>query len=1409
MAKLIGTAQATSSYPDYGTGAASTVLDGNTSTAWSSGTAYAATDVIALVFPEAVNLKTIKVLFRSWARTIQIGYANTWSTSKAAYTVVRTVDTHATASTTGDTLDAIGNSWYTAPAGANFANANLIALPDNTVYAKVWALFAPDVNSGLGGTAGAVDRLCIFEMELYSDLDLINFERRPVNPVIPSPVPPAPYTAIPNTKWTRTEFSTVGQHSFTPKPNTTLVMAIAVGAGAAGFIETDQNGNTSPLGPSLFGGNTKVSNAAGLLFEAGGGGRNAASISYQFGDLIKDITDVSPADWVSWQDQTGNNAANPNATSAAAVGAVSKVNSVAGASFAIPAGNMNEGLPASVLFTGTAPIVGIAVAATDYFVRDSTYGYRSTGAGTGSGSANITFTPIKLVAGQKLVFNYTKAHNGITTAYMNDVQFGTSNGTSGGSFTFTCTETGYYTLKFYQSGSNSAGHFSAITGISVTGYGYGQNAGGGSGRTAIAYLIPEPLTFDIGAGGTPVTSGYTIPANAAGTRGAGGAAGGAGGDGVVVIYEYNGPLLGTVPPIATFANYNVLTDVAGTYRTDYTGQYLDDPGFTAHQHTLRPSTKLVLVLMVGAGGHKNTATVQIQPPTSMTVGSKTWTANSGQSGVSLYAGRDGGIFETNSEVIASGNGVTGGSSASYRVISDSPIAGRWGSGANNTFYSNGGGSGAWALFALSADDVPNRVLDFQVANTYTASGAEMPGAVFIYETESEPNPYISQISEQVLVKNQTFSQTQTTQVSEQTLIKSPTFSQTQTTQVSEQTFIRARQADTWTSQLSEQVLIKEDENNNPLQISYVDVAYVVDATDPETATTNVSQQALVKEKNAPTSVTNAVQQILLKAFPAIFRVSQISQQLLVAETPSVFFMNFGILESPLKNVLYDSRTARATSVPEGAVIQLEGNFAPGSYMVINGEDVGLSSPISNNAQVSLHSGVTNYYQKSINVYAYYLTNGETTRELVGVWNVVQPDLKPVVTRAYSALWTAKSFLFLPTRFGLAQLHSALFAGARSMLVALVEILMGSGNSKTAQLVDALFAKANMALAVPMQSVFSKALATTADAMKSVFTKAKAHVSNPFKADYTQAKVTSFVERDFVTVDVSYGTHDATKNFEKLKDSTAFVIPEYLETHAGYGAYENKSFIDTAVNDAAFDFDGTIQTRAYSSDYKTTYEYNDVGKSTESGVTWFAVLGSSFARPFAMSAMDTIAYSVLGNVSYEKGVGISLDSWVMPSDTAEITKAVYGTFASNALANPKAKYGMFEQEAIPRKSENFDTFPTSPIWLQRYSSTFKTGTEKTQHHSSIFNTKPIYTTNNHKLAALYPYLKSELVVKGNAPALTYMGFNTRQDALDFTENFYGVSVLNAYNGFIYNLDVDRSFICEISYVGPISGLMQGG
>ena len=1418
MAKLIGTAQATTTYPDYGTGAAASVQDGNIATAWSSGTAYAATDIIAFVFPEAVKLRTIKVLFRSWARTIQIGYADAWSTSKAAYTIARTVDTHATASTTGDSTDANGKAWY-APAGpaSSYDAANVIALPDNEVYAKVWALFAPNVASGLGGATGSVDRLRIYEMEMFDDDSLVSFERHPVNPRVPLPAPSAPYTAVPNSKWTRTEYSTVGQHSFTPKPDTTLVLAIAVGAGAAGFIETDVDGNSSPLTSSLFGGNTKVSNAAGPILEAGGGGdRSAPLLSWQGGTIVNDVNGSS-SDWISGQDLLGNSAPSgaPSNFTNGTGGANSKIGGLGGTGgFTIPAGAMNGDLLSTTTFTGSAAIVGISVQSQVNFFRDVSYGYRSNGS-VNAGAGSITFTPIKMVAGQKLVLNFTKVSNGATYAYMNGVQFGVVGGTSGGSFTFICTETGMYTLQYVQNGS-STGHFSAITSLSITSYGYGRSSGGGSGDTALAYLIPEPLTIDVGAGGTPLTSGYTIPANAAGARGGGGAAGGAGGDGLVIIYEYNGPLPSSVPPAPIFSNYNIApgSTVAGTFRTDYLGErstaLYKDP--TLYNHRLRPSTKTVLFVMVGAGGGGNLGASLNSPPTKVTIGDKQFIAESGTGGGNR--GGAGGTFSSVPDgiVILSSGGSGGAASYQGSTLPDQAVvAGRYGGATSNTSGSvSGGGTGAYA-FAATQDLPEDGIIQIEVANTYPSDGhyySNMGGAVFVYESESDFGPFISQLSEQTLIKSPTFSQTQTTQVSEQVLVKEKQTA-TQISQVSEQTFIKMRQADTWISQLSEQVLIREDESNNPLQVSYADVAYVVDATDPETAVTQLSQQALVRDKVADTWTTNSVQQILLKAFPATFRFTQVPQQVLIAENPSVFFMNFGTLENPRKHVLYDSRTARATSVPEGAVIQLEGNFAPGSYMVINGVNVGLSSPISNNDQVSLHSGVTNYYQKSINVYAYFLINGETTREMVGIWNVIQPDLKPVVTRAYSIHWTAKSFLFLPAKSTLATAAKSVFASARTMLAALVEILVGSNNSKAVQLVEILFARANISTAASMESVFTKALSAASAAMESVFTKAKIALSNPFKWDYTQAKVDKFKADEFVGITAYYGTFDSTKNFVQTKDGASFVLPEYLETKAGYGNYDNATFEQSSVNDSDFKITESDHTTAYSAFDGTDYEYNDVGKSTESSVTWTAILGSGFARLFEVGTLGTIAYSVLSGVKYEKGGGVSLDWWAMPTGTAAITKAVYGMFGANGMDNAKSKISMFEQGSIARKSENFDTFPTTPLWLQRHSSTFQAKTEKTQHHSSIFYTKPIYTTNNHKLAALYPYLKSELVVKGNAPALTYMGFNTRQDALDFTENFYGVSVLNAYNGFIYNLDVDRSFICEISYVGPISGLMQGG
>jgi hypothetical protein len=49
----------------------------------------------------------------------------------------------------------------------------------------------------------------------------------------------------------------------------------------------------------------------------------------------------------------------------------------------------------------------------------------------------------------------------------------------------------------------------------------------------------------------------------------------------------------------------------------------------------------------------------------------------------------------------------------------------------------------------------------------------------------------------------------------------------------------------------------------------------------------------------------------------------------------------------------------------------------------------------------------------------------------------------------------------------------------------------------------------------------------------------------------------------------------------------------------------------------------------------------------------------------------------------------------------------------------------------------------------------------------------------------------------------------QAITDYTSQYSGVTTLQMYNGYVYNLAVDKTFICEIYYNGPISGLIQGG
>ena len=90
LIKLNGTALASSQWNDFGTIAA--INDGNNATGWSGGGVSSTADWAAILFAGAEKAKQVDAYFYSWGNTIVIGYANAAPTSKASFTVVRTID---------------------------------------------------------------------------------------------------------------------------------------------------------------------------------------------------------------------------------------------------------------------------------------------------------------------------------------------------------------------------------------------------------------------------------------------------------------------------------------------------------------------------------------------------------------------------------------------------------------------------------------------------------------------------------------------------------------------------------------------------------------------------------------------------------------------------------------------------------------------------------------------------------------------------------------------------------------------------------------------------------------------------------------------------------------------------------------------------------------------------------------------------------------------------------------------------------------------------------------------------------------------------------------------------------------------------------------------------------------------
>lgn len=1396
--KQNGTAICSSQYNDFGTVAA--VNDGNTATGWSGGNVggNAPLDWVALQFASGIKPRRVELNIYSWGKTIIFGYTDAAPTSKGSFVIVRSIDVTVTPN------DDFGIPW-------GRQKTNTLLFPDTVPSGSIWGVYTNDAGANiLGAGGGAVDRVRMMEFSIYATTQTASDG---LNPKPPTTVPVVPFSATPS-GWTRTEFSAAGTFNFTPAADTTLLMAVGLGAGAGGRVNVSTAGVSTPNDATRNGGDSIVANTSGQILIAPGGKTQALADLPVYPSILRSV------DWLKLQDQNaragvvtalGSNAAQP--------GGQSYLNTVANTGYTLAAQDTNGPVTASTTLTGS-----VALPFTPTFVnasRNTSLGLTTNialaTAGTPTQTASFEFS-FKAVAGQTIAINVgfyiPDSQSAGTYKFNNDapVAFNVSSGSTT-TLNFTVTTDGTQTFRFDLSTTATSGGVPYIraTLVTITGVGQAGASSGASGRAAAIYLIPQALTLTVGAGGIGQAGGQSVTAAQNGLRGSGGAPGGSGGAGVIVIYEFKGSVVFEKPIVPLFSNYNNMTvDPVGIYRTNYIGQGLGTK--QNYSHKLRPRTKYVYVIMTGAGGgtvqtYTGPSTAVPNDPAIVSAGSKTFTAGSGSSsyrvnaGNSQYpcAGGDGGVFTSNAETIYQTNGPGGNNFAnpnSSGVVNNYGWSGGGvqgaGDGINNSAWP--GGAGSTAMFILSGDDIANGTIDIQVPGGGRAPAAGQydvgnPGAVFIFETESGFGYATTQTSELILQKSP-IPATQVTQVSELVLQKSALGA------------IR-------TTQVSELVLVK-DTSVPDMQVANVYATLVFDAPPTGLNVTQTSELVLQKNKIGGTAVTQTAELVLQKTPRSPYRVTQVSELFLVAETPTVFWLNFGILDAPIRFQLYDSAIGRASSVPPNCKIQIEGFFAEGTHLVINGVPSGVLADVKNTDRVYIHGGVTNYWQANIPVYAYYEQNGETARMLVGNWIINQPQLVPLITKAYYG--TKVTPTWIQTRAGVGSLVT-LQSIITKALMSLVQLTMTAVQNKFGSLVDLLQEKttANSRVAeVTIGWDVTKALSEVSDSVSWIYTQAlSTDVKNVVTWGTQKAQVSEYKQADFIAPQAKYG--DVTIAYDVRTDGST-----------GYVTFDSESYV-LSVNYSHFTLD-TTQTQAGYGDYvveefdKTNaaygkvdkeYEYNNVDHSVTYEVVYVAVQSSSVARLFPMEPMGTIAYSVLTGMEWERSTAQGTGDWVIPTFSALNLQAKYGMFSAAGVDSNvgHSEYSQRETEVI--NGPQLGYFGTTSMWVQTYSVyAEREATVKRSEKTVAFDVTPIKTTAKTGVFNLTPFLAMQSV-NGIGKASLYKGFDTKAEVDQFTENFSGVHTALKYNGYVYTLDVDKSFICEIFNNGPVKWLLQGG
>lgn len=645
------------------------------------------------------------------------------------------------------------------------------------------------------------------------------------------------------------------------------------------------------------------------------------------------------------------------------------------------------------------------------------------------------------------------------------------------------------------------------------------------------------------------------------------------------------------------------------------------------------------------------------------------------------------------------------------------------------------------------------------------------------------------------------------QNAEMFLVKEPDISITRVSQSSEMLLIKDGIPDTRASQTSEMLLIKDSEAID-LQVSHMNVTFVVDAEDPSTATSQNAEMMLLKDTNAESRITRSAEMIFMRSQKANINTTRNAQLFFISEMPSVFFLDFGVLENPDKNALYTSVIKIARSVPDDAFIQLEGLLAPDSVIYVNGENMGKSAPVKTGDEVYLVAGVPNYWTDKINLYSYTVVNGQIAREVVGLWTVTHVPLSPIVARSYDEL-SSHTWEFIQHHSETVERGpSMLFAKAKSMLVSL----------------QAIFAAMHTRLAKSAGIVVPRSYSE----MYRIddFTNNRAYSEQYTLKDFINNRAYSelYFEDSFTDAH-TYGAFYTLKDFTDAHTYAAmYELKDFTDAHT-YAAYHfNNTYEQTQASDSPFKLEPIEVTHSHiymrAAEYERSFvsmyfngqdfELFNTNKPGAFGTSYEPVKFTRQSALFSMQAIGTIAYSSFYTGEYQYGSPTGYSFWKIPTKDAEIAPAKMNLQSFTGFEFSKAHPHLsasFENEI--RHSPSQGEFAISgvikliaaiskvdflPIKRVERTVPVQLGIVKRVEHVELVDFKPYRHEQN---------------VNGIGPASLYMGFDSLGEVESFTGEFDNVIIETKFNGYVYKLEVDQTFVCAIYFNGPIKWLLQGG